>query len=71
MDKSELTKPEIEELVTFVRLELYNRGLACGPRAINKRLQDVYHIKYLPSESTIARILNRQGLTHGRTGFYS
>ena len=27
----EWTKQEIEEAVTFVRLELYNRDLPCGP----------------------------------------
>lgn len=63
------TKQEIEECVILVRLELYNRGLPCGPQAIQMRLeQDQVHP--LPSARTIARILSRQGLTHGRTGFY-
>ena len=28
------TKQEIEECVTFVRLELYNRDMSCGPKAV-------------------------------------
>ena len=63
------TKQEIEESVTFARLELYNRGLPCGPQAILRRLEE-YHVKPLPSVRTIARILARNGLTHRRTGFY-
>ena len=65
------TKQEIEDCVTFVRLELYNRDLPCGPKAIRERLETFYHVKPLPSERTISRILARNGLTHGRTGFYS
>ena len=64
------TKQEIEECVTFVRLELYNKDLSCGPKAIRERLEKNYHIKPLPSERTIARILARNCLTHGRTGIY-
>lgn len=65
------TKQEIEECVTFVRLELYNRDMPCGPKAVQDRLRSFYHVRPLPSERTIARILARHGLTHGRTGFYS
>ncbi len=64
------TKEEIEELVVLVRLELYNRSLHCGPKAIRKRLDEFYHVSPLPSERTIARILARNGLTHRRTGWY-
>jgi hypothetical protein len=64
------SKEEIEECVEFVRLELYNRDLACGPDAIRKRLDKYYHVKPLPSAKTIARILSRRCLTHNRTGFY-
>ena len=66
----EWTKQEIEDCVTFVRLELYNRDIHCGPKAIQNRLRTFYHVKPPPSERTIARILARHGLTHGRTGFY-
>lgn len=65
------TKQEIEECVTFVRLELYNRDMPCGPKAVQDRLRSFYHVRPLPSERTIARILVRHGLTRGRTGFYS
>lgn len=64
------SRQEIEDCVTFVRLELYNRDRPCGPKAVRKRLQEFYHVSPLPSERTIASILSRYGLTHGRTGFY-
>jgi hypothetical protein len=64
------SKEEIEECVEFVRLELYNRGLACGPHAIRERLDMFYHVKPLPSERTISRILARRCLTYKRTGYY-
>jgi len=63
------TKEEIEEHVRFARLELYNRDLPCGPRAIRGRLEE-WQVHPLPSERTIAQFLARLGLTHGRTGFY-
>lgn len=68
-DHTAYTKKESEEIVKMVRLELYNRGLFCGAKAIKERLEE-YDINPLPSESTIGRILSRHGLTHGRTGFY-
>jgi len=37
------TKEQIEEGVRFVRLELYNRDLPCGPKAIRNRLEQYYH----------------------------
>ena len=64
-------KKEIEECVSFVRLELYNRDMPCGAKALRERLEKFYHVKPLPSERTIARILARHGLTHGRTGIYA
>jgi hypothetical protein len=70
MEKQKWTKQQIEEAVTFVRLELYNRDLPCGPKPIRKRLQEFYRIQPVPSERTIARLLSRCGLTHGRTGIY-
>ena len=68
--KQEWTKQQIEEAVTVVRLELYNRDLPCGPRPLRKRLQEFYRIQPLPSERTIARLLSKNGLTNGRTGIY-
>lgn len=61
---------EVEEIVVMVRLELYNKGLPCGPKALRKRLDEHEALKPLPSERTIARMLARNGLTHGRTGWY-
>lgn len=63
-------KQEIEELVVFVRLELYNQDLFCGPKAIRKRLEEFYFLKPLLSESTIGRILAKRCLTYQRTSFY-
>ena len=64
------SKQEIEGIAEFTRLELYNRGLPCGPEAIRKRLDIFYLVQPLPSESTISRILVKRCLTHGRTGGY-
>jgi hypothetical protein len=63
---------QIEEFVIFVRLHLYNRGVAYGAKAIQRYLQDSEDdvVTALPSLSTINRILHRNGLTHGRTGHY-
>ena len=66
----ERSKQEIEECVILVRLELYNMDMSCGPKAVQERLDAFYHVTPLPSERTIARILARHGLTHGRTGLY-
>jgi hypothetical protein len=63
------TKEEVEEIVVITRLELYNRGLPCGPRAIGAKMDDD-SVRPLPCISTIARILTRRGLTHARTGMY-
>lgn len=69
-DNPMCTKEEVEEIVVLVRLELYNRNLPCGPEAIRKRLDEFYLVRPLPSRSTIARLLAKQCLTHGRTGCY-
>jgi len=70
MDDFEIfwSKEDIEDIVVFVRLELYHRELLCGAKAIRKRLDEVYDVKPLPSTRTISRILSRNGLTYGRTG---
>jgi hypothetical protein len=60
---------ETEEVVTFIRLHLYNRGVCCGAQAIHSSLEEL-NMRPLPSVSTIGRILVRHGLTHGRTGIY-
>jgi len=64
------SREEIEEIVVLVRLELYHKGLPCGPKALRKRIDEHEQVKPLPSERTIARILSRNGLTHRRTGWY-
>jgi putative transposase len=69
MTTGSFSRVEIEEIVTMVRLSLYNRGRSCGAHAILKELAQL-HVQPLPSLSTIKRILTRRGLTHGRTGHY-
>lgn len=61
---------EVEQIVVMARLALYNHGLPCGVAALRVRLATHYHLKPLPSERAIGRILDRNGLTHGRTGWY-
>lgn len=63
------TPTEVEEVVKMVRLSLYNQDLFCGAQAIQWELEDL-EIKPLPSIRTINRILNRNELTHRRTGKY-
>jgi len=63
------TPVEIEEIVKMVRLNLYNHDLFCGAQAILWDLEDL-GVKPLPSVRTINRILNRNELTHRRTGKY-
>jgi hypothetical protein len=63
------SKEEIEEIVTMVRLNLYNHGLHCSPKKIRKKMNE-FDEGPLPSERTISRILARQGLTYQRTGHY-
>ena len=61
---------EVEQVVVTVRLKMYNRGLPCGPKVLSRRLNEHEVLKPLPSERTIARILARNELTCGRTGWY-
>jgi putative transposase len=63
------TPAEIDKIVEFVRLNLYNKGLFCGNQAIRWEMEDM-NVQPLPSLSTIGRILRRRELTHRRTGRY-
>jgi putative transposase len=63
------TPAEIEKIVEFVRLNLYNKGLFCGNQAIRWEMEDM-NVQPLPSLSTIGRILRCRELTHRRTGRY-
>lgn len=69
-DRASRSKQQIEQIVVWERLSLYNRGLPCGPKALRTSLAAELPPYQLPSERTIARILARNGLTHGRTGWY-
>jgi hypothetical protein len=55
--------------ITFIRLDLYNNGKNCGPKAIQN---EMYRLKInnVPSVATIGRVLKDQYLTQGRTGYY-
>lgn len=63
------TSSEIEEIVKFVRLHLYNEGVFHGAQAIRWELEELQVVP-LPSLRTIGRILSRHELTHRRTGRY-
>ncbi len=69
MENISRSKAEIEGIVTMFRLELYNRDWPCGPKEILKKMMES-EVEPLPSERTISRILDRQGLTNKRTGYY-
>lgn len=60
---------DIEDIVTVVRLSLYNRGLFCGAQAIRWELEEL-GVAPVPSVRTIGRLLARHALTHRRTGRY-
>jgi hypothetical protein len=64
------TRGQIEQIVIFQRLYLYNQGAPCGAKAIRKILYEQC-VRPLPSIRTINRILSRNCLTHGRTGYYA
>jgi len=63
------TAIEVEEIVKWVRLELYNQAVFCGAQAIRWRMEELL-VNPLPSLRTINRILARHELTHRRTGRY-
>jgi len=60
---------EVVEAVKLARLSLYNQGLFCGAQAISWELETL-QVSPLPSLRTISRIVQREGLTHRRTGRY-
>ena len=60
---------EIEEIVKITRSSLYNKNLFYGAQAIRWELEDL-EISQIPSIRTINRILQRNDLTHRRTGKY-
>ena len=62
------TPEEVEQMVIMARLKLYNGSKPCGPKAVRERLCEHYSVKPLPSERTIARLIAKHGLSHGRTG---
>ena len=66
---TEYTRKKIKEIVIMIWLELYNQGQCCGAKAIKNKME-YDDIEPVPLESTIGRILSRNGLTHGRIGFY-
>ncbi len=63
------TREKMTAYITYFRLDLYNRGLPCGPEALQKKLREE-DIAPVPSTSTIARAYRSQYLTHKRTGYY-
>jgi len=64
-----LTRQELEEVIVFERLHLYNSLKSCGAKALRQHLQHM-GLEQLPSVSTINRILVKHCLTSCRTGYY-
>ena len=60
---------DLEQIVIMIRLELYNRGVACGSKAIRTQMGESYGIRPLPSQRVIARMLAANELTHGQIGW--
>jgi hypothetical protein len=69
MTDASFSRVEIAQIVVMERLHLYNRGIPCGAKAIRILLEQE-GVRPLPSVSTIKRILSRNCLTYGRTGYY-
>jgi len=69
MTEASFSRAQIEQIVVMERLHLYNRGIPCGAQAIRILLEQE-EVRPLPSVSTIKRILSRNCLTYGRTGYY-
>jgi len=69
MTDASFSRAQIEQIVVMERLHLYNRGIPCGAQAIRILLEQE-EVRPLPSVSTIKRILSRNCLTYGRTGYY-
>ena len=69
MNELSYSKIEIEEIVAMERLHLYNQSRPCGAKAILQEMES-QGVSPLPSPRSIARILDRLGLTHRRTGHY-
>ena len=59
---SVLTQVQLEAVVKLERLDLYNQEKPFGAKAVWQHLEGI-GIKNLPSERTIGRILEKQGLT--------
>ncbi len=53
------TKEEIQEIASYIRLELYNMAFPCGPEAIKQKMEE-YGEANVPSERMIPRILSRR-----------
>lgn len=66
---SQRSHSEIEEIIVFTRLRLYNRGAPCGSCAILRQMEE-QSVRPLPSSRSIERVLSKNCLTDGRTGYY-
>jgi hypothetical protein len=64
-----LTQQELEEVIVFERLHLYNSLKPCGAAALHRHLRHL-GLEQLPSVSTIQRVLTKRCLTNCRTGYY-
>lgn len=65
---SHYSPEEIVEIIVMVRLNLYNRGVLYGAKAIQLELKR-NNIQPLPSLSKISEVLKEKYLTHRRQGY--
>jgi len=64
-----LTQEELEEVIVFERLDLYNHGKPCGAQSLLLHLKNI-GVEPLPSAGKVGKILAKRFLTYGRTGYY-
>ena len=62
-------KEHRDEIIEYVRLDLYNKDLPCGALAMIKKMKEL-EIMPIPSPATINRVLRERYLTHRRMGYY-
>lgn len=66
---SRYSRTELRQCIVDMRLELYNRGVAFGAKALRRHLAEL-DVRPLPSCTSIGRVLSEESLTHRRTGYY-
>ena len=63
------TTAEIEEIIEMECLHLYNKGVPCGPKAIQANLAKL-DVEPVPTEYRIKKVLRERDLIYGWTRDY-